>query len=412
MLPDTYFFNPTCEPAIANGSPYYTAPARLRKLENDLGYLPVWFGEGKDQVLVQGTVDSVYNLKMSNLGFKLPEILKLDKTLTNEEWINQPKGRLFPWGWSPAVYQLFKTVLPSYRNDFQQSAIATWQPIHKKLYSRLTGIELLNSMLEHLSSQWLPECSELPVVGTSLEQIYHEINRYERAVVKSPWSSSGRGLLLFPNADLKKKNDEVLSGMLNQQEFVTVEPWVDKVMDLSYQFYSSEGKISYKGRTIFETDQKGRYIRNFLTDAPDARFEVARFLEEHNSEVVSMLLSSLSKSDYTRFYEGWIGVDALIYRSVEGVLKFHPLVEINGRFTMGAIALKIREYLTPGSQGFMQIFYSKSTNFQAFCQKQETEKPLVMEDQKIVRGFLPLTPPLPEHHFGAYIEVVCDCQIR
>lgn len=405
MLPDTYFFNPTCEPAIANGSPYYTAPARLRKLENDLGYLPAWLGEGKDQVLVQGAADSAYNLKMCHLGFKLPEILELDKALANEEWLGQPKGRLFPWGWSPAVYQLFRSVLPSYRDEFLQSAVAIWQPIHKKLYSRLTGIGLLNSMLERSSYRWLPECSELPIVCTSLEQIYHEINRYERAVVKSPWSSSGRGLLLFPNADLKKKNDEVLSGMLNQQEFVTVEPWADKVMDLSYQFYSSEGMINYKGRTIFETDQKGRYIRNFLADNPDAPAEVSGFLEDHNQEVIAMLHSSLSKSDYTRFYEGWIGVDALIYRSVEGVLKFHPLIEINGRFTMGAIALKIREHLAQGSQGFMQIFYSKSSNFQFFCQKQEAEKTLVMEDQKIVSGFLPLTPPLPEHHFGAYVEV-------
>ena len=274
----------------------------------------------------------------------------------------------------PAVYQLFRNVLPSCRGDFQRSAVATWQQFHKNLYSRLTGIELLHTMLEHTSYQWLPGCSELPVVGASLEQIYHEISRHKRAVVKSPWSSSGRGLLLFPNADLKKKNDEVLSGMLNQQEFVTVEPWVDKVMDLSYQFYSSEGKINYKGRTIFETDQKGRYIRNFLADDSNTSVEVSLFLEEHNQEVVSMLLSSLSKSGYTRFYEGWIGVDALIYRSVEGVLKFHPLIEINGRFTMGAIALKMRERLAAGSRGFMQIFYSKSSNFQVFCQKTGNRK--------------------------------------
>jgi len=406
MLPDIYYFNPTCEPAIANGSPYYTAPARLRKFESDLGYLPVWLGEEKDQVLVQGTVDKEFHLRMRDLGFKLAEPIPLDKALANEDWTNQPKGRLFPWGWSPAVYQLFKKVFPSFRVDFRQSAVATWQISHKILYSRLTAIGLLKAMIEQIKGDWMPRLSDLPVVCTTHGQIYHEADQCKRAVVKTPWSSSGRGLLLFPNGDSRKKNDEVLSGMLNQQGFVTVEPWQDKVMDFSYQFFSLSGKINYKGRTMFETDQKGRYIRNSLTDSPETDVEVSQFLEEHNSEVVSLLQTALSQSRYAKFYEGWIGVDALIYRTEEGVLKFHPMVEINGRFTMGAIALKIRDYLAPGSQGFMQIFYSKTRNFQDFCQRQEAEKPLRMVDNKIVGGFLPLTPPLPSHHFGAYVDVI------
>jgi hypothetical protein len=227
-------------------------------------------------------------------------------------------------------------------------------------------------------------------------------------VVKTPWSSSGRGLLLFPNPDLKKKNDEVLSGMLQQQGFVTVEPWHEKVLDASYQFYSLAGQITYMGRTFFETDAKGRYLRNLLTDNPNTFVEVARFLNEHNSEVISLLEKALSESDYAVAYEGWIGVDALIYKTASGELKFHPLVEINGRFTMGAIALKLREHLAKGTHGFLQIYYSQTTNFQAFCQKQEADQPLIMQDKKIVSGFLPLTPPLPTHQFGAYIEVKRD----
>ena len=254
----------------------------------------------------------------------------------------------------------------------------------------------------------MPGRSELPVVCNSLAQIYSQIECNGKAVVKSPWSSSGRGLLLFPNQDTKKKNDEVLSGMIKQQGFVTVEPWLEKVMDLSYQFFSAAGKINYKGRTFFETDAKGRYVKNVLTDNVDIQDDIRLFLQMNNSKVVDILLNLLSHSDYTRRYEGWIGVDAIIYRSADGALKFHPMVEINGRFTMGAIALKIREYLASGSNGFMQIYYSKTVNFKLFSEKKQVEKPLVMKDHKLVSGFLPLTPPLPDHHFGAYIEVDCS----
>ncbi len=405
MLPDIYFFNPTCEPAIANGSPYYTAPALLRKFEADLGYLPGWLGAETDQVLVQGIVDQKFEYKIGALGFKLPKFLFLDETLPDPEWLNRSKGRICPWGWSPAVYQLFKNVLPTCREDFQQSAVASWQPGHKHLYSRLTAVSLLEEIRLNSPVSWMPDFKDLPVVCDSLEKIYMELSRHTKTVVKSPWSSSGRGLLLFPNVDSKKKNDELLSGILNQQRFVTVEPWLDKVMDLSFQFLSAAGKISYMGRTFFETDRKGKYVRTLLTDFAELPIGILAFLEEHNREVVDWLHQALSQSGYATIYKGWIGVDALIYKSDGGELKFHPMVEINGRYTMGAIALKIRKFLAPGSQGFMQIFYSKTGNFESFCRKEEAEKPLVMQNQKIVSGFMPLTPPLPEHHFGAYVEV-------
>jgi hypothetical protein len=194
--------------------------------------------------------------------------------------------------------------------------------------------------------------------------------------------------------------------MLNQQKFVTVEPWKEKVMDISYQFYSRGGKITYMGRTFFETDQKGRYVGNFISDTPDLKEDISVFLETCHPAVVSLLLDALTQSRYTDLYEGWIGVDAMIYKDESGEMRFHPLIEINGRYTMGAIALKMREYLASGSAGFLKIFYSRSSNFETFSKKQEEEKPLVMKDYKIVSGFLPLTPPLKEHSFGAYIEVI------
>jgi hypothetical protein len=68
----------------------------------------------------------------------------------------------------------------------------------------------------------------------------------------------------------------------------------------------------------------------------------------------------------------------------------------------------MREYLAPGAKGFLQLFYSKSSNFQTFCHGKEKDNPLIMNNNSIVSGFLPLTPPLEEHHFGAYVEVGND----
>ena len=477
MIPDIFFFNPTCESAIANGSPYYTPPARLRQFESDLGYLPAWLGEEKDLVLVQGEIDQVYIKKMRQLGFCLPEVVHLLQALSDDAWISSPKGWLRPWGRSPAMYHLFRNLIPNCNEAFRQSPVVNWKPKHKEMYSRMTALELLEKLLKVHQHDWLPDPSGLPVICHSLETVHQEIDRliypspgsgiksnifsgsrqplhkqlpypqqlpllqqlrllrpflqhdpdfpispfsniqisqspnspnsskFSKAVVKMPWSSSGRGLLLFPNPDSAKKNDEVLSGMLRQQGFVTVEPWHDKIIDISYQFEASAGKIIYKGRTFLENDPKGRYVRNYLTEDIEIQQDVKLFLEAHESDVVAILEESLSQSNYATQYEGWIGVDAIIYRDENSVLKFHPMLEINGRFTMGAIALKMRNYLAEGSTGFLEIFYSKTGNFQSFCQKKELEKPLTMKDHKILSGFLPLTPPSPNHHFGAFVEV-------
>ena len=405
MLSNIYFFNPTCEPAIANGSSFYTAPARLRKLEEDLSALPIWLASEKDLVLVRGEVDNSFIGKIQKLGFALPAMANLKKSLANPKWLLKPKGSIRPWGWSPAAYQLFEQVIPSCEEEFRQSAVAGWKGDHKTLYSRLTGIDLLKEILAKKEFRWMPELSDLPVVCPSIVQIHQEINRHKSAVVKSPWSSSGRGLLLFPNPDSRKKNEEVLSGMMKQQGFVSVEPWLNKITDLSYQFYSKDGIIHYKGRTFFETDPKGRYLRNFLADEPESSEEVSIFLKEHDSEVIAVLKSALSRSGYAKIYEGWIGVDSLIYRSDRGELKIQPVVEINGRFTMGAVALKLREKLAEGSKGHFQIHFSTSISFLKFAQKQEAEKPLILRDGKIASGFLPLTPPLETNHFGAFLVV-------
>lgn len=405
MLPDTWFFNPTCELAIANGSPFYTAPARLRQFEHDLGYLPGWLGEDKDMVLVGGRLDPAFSSKMRDYGFNLPVFASLDQSLADPEWISLPKGRIRPWGWSPAVCMLFKNSMPSFLPDFQDSAVSTWQPGHKALYSRLTALHLLSELIDLYNYPWMPQKPDLPVVCSTIGQVYLEIDRRPKSVVKTPWSSSGRGLLLFPNIDTRKKNEELLSGMLSQQGFVTVESWHDKVTDLSFQFYSGKGIVDYRGRTFFETDRKGRYTGNVLEDSAEVEAEVAAFLEENSKRVVDMLTDVLNRSDYTSLYEGWIGVDAMVCRSANGELKFHPMVEINGRYTMGAVALKMREYLAPGSKGFLRIYYSKNASFRSFCKANEEENPLVMKGRNIESGFLPLTPPLEEHQFGAWIDV-------
>ena len=52
-----FCFNPDSEMAIANGGRFYTPPANIIRMAKDLGYLPAYFSDKGDAVLVQQKPD-------------------------------------------------------------------------------------------------------------------------------------------------------------------------------------------------------------------------------------------------------------------------------------------------------------------------------------------------------------------
>jgi hypothetical protein len=52
-----------------------------------------------------------------------------------------------------------------------------------------------------------------------------------------------------------------------------------------------------------------------------------------------------------RGYEGPLGVDALLYRGLGGEVRLKPILELNPRLTMGALALGLTRHLAPGRVG-------------------------------------------------------------
>ena len=52
-----FIFNPDCEMAIAAGGKYYTPPANVLKMAEDLAFLPAWLGAKEDRVVVKELPD-------------------------------------------------------------------------------------------------------------------------------------------------------------------------------------------------------------------------------------------------------------------------------------------------------------------------------------------------------------------
>ena len=104
---DIYYFNPTCELAVANGSFSYMPPLLLQEMERDLSILPFIFGSDCDYVITEDLPTSGFIQNLKNAGFVLPNFCRLAEleALPTDSFEN-----LYPWGWSPAAhFKLKKT---------------------------------------------------------------------------------------------------------------------------------------------------------------------------------------------------------------------------------------------------------------------------------------------------------------
>ena len=97
----------------------------------------------------------------------------------------------------------------------------------------------------------------------------------------------------------------------------------------------------------------------------------------------------------------------LIYQNKNGDFAIHPCIEINTRYTMGMVALRIsQKYLASKARGEMSITYESKPG-EAYARHCFMKKayPLEIEDGKIKEGYLSLCPVTKDTRYRAYILV-------
>jgi len=278
--PDVWFFNPTCEYAVANGTTSWQPNRLLQKMEVDLGTLPLFFAKPHDIVLVRKLPAEKFLQKLKMQGISLPRFVLLEDALKyklNGEKLN----RLMPWGWSPVAHKLLEPLKNSCSIPFQHSPVFKWQPGTRDLYSKKFSRKILTDVLPQLPTKTVLQPSMLPEVASTQHEMETLIDRWGKLMVKAPWSSSGRGLQPITKSPVVPKVWEKLMGIVNDQGYAIAEPLLDKVMDMSIQFELKQGKVAFLGKSIFLTDKKGQFQGNFLKGMPaDVSAEELQFARE------------------------------------------------------------------------------------------------------------------------------------
>lgn len=406
-----FHFNATCEMEVGNGLPTYTAPVFLRKFGAELELLPLYLANENDYLLIENHPSEQFLESISVLKPKLPKLFTKEPlldALNNNLQLNA----LVPWGWSPAEHRLLEPYKAFCSQDFKKQGNAVWKAEHKDLYSRNMALNLLLDFIETTKNkeQFISE-DYLPQACTSIAEVEQLMQKWKNLVVKAPWSSSGRGMIVLCKNDFHQTYKKWINGVIKSQGYAMVEPLLNKVCDLSFHFEIKEKQeIKYLGQASFSTTEGGQYIGNNVQALPNnLPAEAYNFLcAENLIEIQNGLQSALLKSEIYKNYTGVLGIDVLLYSTADRKLKFQPCLEINLRQNMGTVALAIRNLLPENSQGTWQIKYfsdKEASSSLEFNKQMQEEHPLIVEQGKMSKGYLSLIEPQKTKAFGLYLVV-------
>lgn len=393
------YFNPGHEAAVLSGSPYYQAPARVVKMQQDLSFLPAWYASNDDYIYIEKPLTEAFlSLVATHFGHH-PGLVRAGDAAGLSALPSCMAVDL--WGLSPQAVHLFESLSREYDLHLR---LPEWKTVYTELGSRATAMRCLSFLSAEL--EWV-EPAIIPRRFDSIKAIEQQvISSGIRQVVKSPYSSSGRGLLWLNPVALTRSERQIITGMLNKQGFVSVEPALDKVLDFSMHFEADRSGVSFRGYSVFHTNEKGAYKFSVLDSQTNQEQALLHYVSGDCLKKIKEKLSCFLKEIYFPVYSGPIGVDMLIYRSGEGYL-IHPCVEINMRRSMGSLALSLQErWVADGSRGRFVVDFSKDRGGALAAHSAfEAKHPLVYEKGQIVSGYLSLCPVDEDTNYYAYLFV-------
>ena len=396
-MQDLYLFNPDNEISVANGTNGYTPKANITLMADNLAFLMAYLSGAGDYVLVPRLPEGAFIDKRREVfGVECRPILWDKARLLSFREIK-------PWGWSPRMHNLLEELKTRCDEQFRQGVMSEWNDERRELYSRLRAVECLEYIRSQLSEV---EAGIVPRVCRSLDAV-REIVDGEDVVVKAPWSSSGKGILFVPRKGLMKKEEEILSGMLHKQGYLMVERRLTRVLDFAMEFEMDECfQLRYLGLSVFNTSKRGEYEGNIIASEESLKEIITAYIREELLDQVRSVLMDALIDRYRGKYTGFLGVDMMIYQDEKGQYKIQPCVEINLRYNMGIVALRLQRYVAKEAKGCFNIRFSgKPGVIYDSVERQLEMYPLKTCDETLVSGYIKLTPVDEDSRFVAELFV-------
>lgn len=368
--PSLHLFFPENDLALARNVDSYTAPPAAVRLRRAGEALPLWYGEAGDRFVATGINAAWLDGIKGRFGMDI------------DVFDYRPEAyRAAPWGWSRASRTVFR------RLGFDGSRLPGDGVLDRlrELSHRRTAAEVARRLREATGiGEAAVEIHEADELGAFLARV-------PQAIVKQPWSSSGRGMIAVSRDNFESQRQAV-AGMIRRQGSVMAERHYDKALDFAMLFRMSGGRCEAAGLSVFETAGLGVYTGNILAPEDELRAIVCGKTGEAAFEAVAGALPRVLEDVIGADYEGPLGVDMMV--TGDGALV--PVVEINLRMTMGHLCARFYErYVHRGARGRFMV-----TN-------ERCEDRADVRGGRMRGGSLNLTPAGGDFNFVVRLSALC-----
>ena len=363
-----YIFNPQNDLALANGSPTFTAPTAALSLARDGACMPMLYG--KDTGYFFGSV----NADCFNSITEAFEI-QVKPTLHYIE-----AEQVSPWGWSPQIYRFLIDAGFPIEALPTESLIDQW----RLLSSRFLSAPQIGDIFDCLPFSSNEEKNLYkPYIAESYSSAIDYINRLKVAMIKLPWSNSGRGQQVSDRTTSEELSRR-LSGMINRQKAVEITPFYNKIIDFAMLWENGD----FVGYSLFTTDTHGGWVSNILMSDADIETKIESIVgEEIDFKNIILSITMKLKNYADKFeYKGPVGIDFIVAETHNK--KAIIPIEINWRRTMGHVSHSLAENFL--ARNVHATFTIKPANSPDPYKKITDCK---IENHRLTAGSIDLTPP-------------------
>jgi hypothetical protein len=393
-----FYYNSTCEMAVANNHHSYTPPLRLQQFEDDLAPLTMFLASAGDIVLCSHTPDEDFTCFWQSVGKEIPSFKTPDQIKAEAEELVPA-----PWGYSKAaIFNLGRLGIPAC--NFPKP-LQAWLPAHRNFFSRRTSA-LFEESLSNSNLPTFCRPKHTPQIIDNYPALELTIAQsHEPMVIKSLWSSSGRGIVMIREESHLKPALIWAKGKIRHEGAVIVEPLMAKVADFSFQFHlSAENDVKYMGINHFATDKSGKFDKELIgKPAIFGQLTASGILPSDWEEQCSQAVAKeIAKMEWNNLYEGIMGFDAMIVQDDEGNTGIRCCVEINFRNNMGLVNMALRQFLDDAARGWWKIEQFEPGGWCRFIRMMKEKHPPIIENGKLKSGFFALTPSSEKMIYGAW----------
>ncbi len=348
--PKIFWFNPACEQEVAAQTHSINHARPFIEMTEDLAVLMMHLGYSDDTVLVHARPSIEWLAAMKHSGFELPEFV-VGAADPQKALKDRNIGGIRPWGWSPSAEQKLKPLCKNLMSGAAIPPCSIWhtKPDGSSIFSKALAVGLRD---EHDLKAYT--CLSLDDINLALKEI---VSQTSRAVIKAPIGSSGHNAIqVDAGIELDSKFANWCMKVIHQQKLVIVEPWVDRLADVSCQFeILPTGEIKILGFTRFLVNIRGTYkghvFGKLLSGLSTEVHSAWHRAEDSWASRFENAAKRCGAELFAKGYHGPAGIDGFIYQSANGTPLFQSLGEINARYTMGRVALELSKHLISKQPG-------------------------------------------------------------